>query len=79
MAVNNKPLDDLQAEVAETVTIQESAIKLIRGLSQAIKDAGTDPAKLNAITAQLDSKNAELAAAIAENTPDEGGGEPTPA
>lgn len=59
----------LEAEVKETTDLQQSAITLLQGLSQQIKDAGTDAAKLGEITDALDSKNKEFADAIAANTP----------
>lgn len=68
---DSKEMTDLQAEVAETETVVASAIVLLKGLSERIKEAGTDPVKLRALTSQLDAKNAELAAAIVENTPAE--------
>lgn len=40
-----------------------------RGLSQQIKDAGTDPVALANITAQIDANSTALAAAIVANTP----------
>lgn len=64
-----KELDDLSTEVEETRTGIDSAIVLLNGLSQLIKDAGTDPAKLKELTDSLDAKNAELAAAVVANTP----------
>lgn len=69
MPADSPELIRLTEEVEETTTVAESAIVLIKGLSQLIKDAGTDPAKLKALTDKLDAKNAELAAAITENTP----------
>jgi hypothetical protein len=64
-------LDDLTAEVEETKTGIDSAIVLLNGLSQLIKDAGNDPVKLKALTDQLDAKNKELAEAVVANTPSE--------
>lgn len=63
--------EDLTAEVEETTTGIDSAITLIKGLSQLIKDAGNDPAKLKALTDKLDAKNKELADAVVANTPQE--------
>lgn len=70
----NDNLAKLEAEVKETTDLQQSAITLLQGLSQQIKDAGTDKVKLDEITNGLDSKNAEFAAAIAANTPAENTG-----
>lgn len=62
-------LDRLTAEVAETKTIAASAVALIRGLAQQIRDNATDPAALNALADELDATQADLGAAVAENTP----------
>lgn len=62
-------LDKLQADVTAQTTVIQSATTLLASLSQAIKDAGTDPAALSAITDSLDSNTASLAAAVAANTP----------
>lgn len=68
---DTKPLDDLTKEVEETTSVVESAIKLIGDMAQRIRDAGTDPAKLNALAASLDANQQKLAEAIAANTPAE--------
>ena len=70
---NMARLDGLAAEVAEVQGTVESAIVLIRGLAQQIKDAGTDQAMLDDIVAQLDAQQQALAEAVAANS------EPTPA
>lgn len=62
-------LDGLEAEVADVKTVQQSAIVLLNGLAQALKDAGTDPAKLAAIIADLDASKTALADAVVANTP----------
>lgn len=62
-------LDTLVTEVAETNTVIDSAITLLQGLKSALDAAGTDPAKLAELSASLDSKQQELAAAIQANTP----------
>lgn len=64
-------LAQLQQEVAENATVIDSAIVLIRGIKEALDAAKTDPAALAALSAALDAKEQELAAAIAENTPAE--------
>jgi chromosome segregation ATPase len=60
-------LDALQAEVTKVEGVEDSAIALLQGLSQQLKDALTDPAKLTAIIAELDAKTAALADAVAAN------------
>jgi hypothetical protein len=61
-------LDRLTTEVSETKTVVDSAITLLGGLSQQIRDLKDDPAKLSALADDLDAKTNALAAAVAENT-----------
>lgn len=72
---NMASLKKLEDAVAKATSINESAIALIQGISKQIKDAGTDEAKLNALTEKLDANEDALAAAVAANTP---ATEPTP-
>lgn len=65
----NDQLTALQQEVANDTDVTNSVLKVIDGLAQQIKDAGTDPAALEAITAQLSQNRLSLAAAVAANTP----------
>ena len=62
-------LDTLSAQVAKNTTVEESAVALIQGLAQQIRDAGTDPVKLKALTDSLSGSATALAAAVAANTP----------
>ncbi len=62
-------LDALTAEVTHITTVAASAVTLIQGLSQMVKDAGTDPVKLKALTDQLDASDTALSDAITANTP----------
>lgn len=62
-------LEALKAEVAATVTVEQSAITLINGIAARIAAAGTDPAALSALTTQLTDSAAALSAAITANTP----------
>lgn len=71
----SQELDDLTAEVAAATTINQSALTLIQGLAAQIAAAGTDPAKLAALTASLRSSEDALSAAVTANTP----ASPTPA
>lgn len=61
-------LDALTAQVAQNTTIETSAVTLIEGLAAQIAAAGTDPAKLTALTTSLNASATTLAAAIAANT-----------
>lgn len=69
-------LNRLTTEVAELTTVAESAVALINGLSQQIKDAAGDQAKLDELTDKLDAQANSLAAAVAANTPAEEGEDP---
>lgn len=78
-------VDDLVTKVTAQGTVIDSAVTLIQGLSQQIKDAGTDPVKLQAISDALDSQDKKLADAVVANTSvsttppvDNGGGTSTP-
>ena len=59
----------LSTEVSEIGTVVDSAVSLINGLAQQIRDLATDPAALNALADSLDTKAGELAAAVVANTP----------
>lgn len=62
-------LDTLTAEVTRNTTVVKSALTLIQGLKKQLDDAGTDPAKLKALSDSLAANDDELAAAVAANTP----------
>lgn len=66
--IMSQELDDLTAQVAANTSIEESAITLIKGLHDQIVAAGTDPAKLAALTASLKVEADKLAEAISANT-----------
>jgi uncharacterized coiled-coil DUF342 family protein len=68
-------MDNLTREVAETKTVIDSAITLIQGLSTRIEELKNDPAKLQALADELDTKANALASAVTANTPVE---PPTP-
>jgi TolA-binding protein len=67
----SQAVETLRAEIAENRTISQSAVTLIKGLAQQIRDNAEDPEALRALAAELDTQNADLAAAVAENTPAE--------
>ncbi len=58
-------LQALTDQVTATTGAEASAVVLIGGLRQQIIDAGTDPAKLKALTDSLAASQAALAAAVA--------------
>lgn len=62
-------LQRLTEEVAENTTVNQSAITLIAGLAQQIRDLKDDPVAIAALADQLDAQNAALAAAVTANTP----------
>lgn len=60
----------LQEEVTQTVTLEESAIKLITSIPDLMNEAvGNGPDAVKALAATLAAKGAELAAALVANTP----------
>lgn len=65
----NTTLDRLTTEVAETVTVIDSAVVMIEGLAQQIRDTAGDATAANALADTLDAKANALAAAITANTP----------
>lgn len=62
-------LDQLTVDVQKTTTVEDSAITLLQGLSAQIAALKNDPAALTALSTQLNAKAADLAAAVAANTP----------
>jgi len=66
-------LDDLKTEVARNTSLEQSAVALIQGIAQQLKDAlaANDPAALADLTNQLSASADALAAAITANTPAE--------
>lgn len=62
-------IDNLESELEELTTVDESILVLLKRLSDQIKEAGTNPARLKAITDRLDRRNKEIAAAVIAHTP----------
>ncbi len=62
-------LSALQAEVEQQTAVVQSAITLINGLAQQLRDAAGDPAAVQALADQLDASTQALADAVAANTP----------
>lgn len=62
-------LQDLQAAVAAEDAVIASAVTLINGIAARIAAAGTDGDALAALSADIQSQSASLAAAVAANTP----------
>ena len=59
----------LQTEVSEISGVVDSAVVLINGLAQQIRDLAGQPVELAKLADDLDAKAAVLAAAVAANTP----------
>lgn len=59
----------LQAQVAQTNTVIASAVTLIEGIAAQLLAIKDDPAAIAALAADLQATTADLAAAVAENTP----------
>lgn len=67
-------LTDLQAQVAANTTVEQSAVTLIQGLKTQLDAAiaasqNGDDSQLEALSTQLATDDAALAAAITANTP----------
>jgi hypothetical protein len=71
-------LDDLKAKVQRNTTVAQSALTLIQGISQRLKDAAGDPAKIQALADELDATDIALADAVSANTPAEPSVPPAP-
>jgi hypothetical protein len=62
-------LTRLRGSVAALTNVSASAVTLISGLAQAIRDNAEDPAALNELADQIDADASGLAASVTENTP----------
>jgi hypothetical protein len=62
-------LDDIIADVEDEETVEASMTTLLTNLSAALAAAGTDPVKLAALKAKIDTDKAAMAAAVVANTP----------
>ena len=62
-------LTSLTAQVAANTELEASAVALIQGLADLLKQAGTDPVALKALEDQMKASADALAAAIVANTP----------
>jgi len=63
-------LAELQAQVEQTIGIEQSAITLIQGIKQQLQDlinAGADPAALQELVDKLDVSEQALSAAVVTN------------
>lgn len=69
LEANMAALDDLTTAVSRNTDVVASALVLINGFKAQLDAAGTDPAKLAALSASLATSDDALAAAVAANTP----------
>ena len=65
----------LEQDVADQTTVIQSAITLLGNIKALLDAAGTDPAKLAALSLAIEANSTALAAAVVANTP---GGPPAP-
>ena len=59
----------LEQDVADQTTVIQSAITLLQNIKALLDAAGTDPAKLAALSAAIEANSSALAAAVVANTP----------
>lgn len=62
-------LDTLTTQVKANTDAESAALVLINGIAARVAAAATDPAALTALTAELNTSAAALAAAVVANTP----------
>ena len=62
-------ISDLQTEVTALTTVESSAVALINGLAQQLKDAKNDPVAIQGVIDSLEAGKTQLASAVAANTP----------
>lgn len=62
-------IDDLEAAVQRETTVDNSIIALLSQISQALKDAGVDPARQAAVLAALQAEADRITSAVTANTP----------
>ena len=64
-------LDSLEVQVRATTSEIQSAILLINGLADKLREFANDPARINELADQLHDSSTALAEAIVANTPQE--------
>jgi ATP adenylyltransferase/5',5'''-P-1,P-4-tetraphosphate phosphorylase II len=62
-------IDALETKITNLTTVEQSAVALLNGLAQQIRDNANAPAKLNELAAKIDSDASDLASAVSANTP----------
>lgn len=61
--------DRLAAQVARDKTVNQSAIDLLAGLAQMVRDTAGNPARIEELALALEQQQQELADAVVANTP----------
>jgi hypothetical protein len=72
-------MENLAAEVASTVTLEESTLKIVDAIGARITQAGNDEVALQALVDELTAERAKLSAAVIANTPADPNPQPEPA
>lgn len=62
-------IDDLTAAVQAADTVIDGAVALLEGILSRLDQAGTDPAKLDALRTDIEARTQKLAAAVAAVPP----------
>lgn len=65
---SNMTLQELKTQVEKNTAVEESAVTLINGIAQQLKNAAQDPAAIQALADELAKSGADLAAAVTANT-----------
>lgn len=63
-------MQDLQTEVSQQSTVEDSVVTMLQGLQQQLKDANAsnDPAAMDKVIADLRANTKKLSDAVATNT-----------
>jgi hypothetical protein len=65
----SQQLDALRLQVERSTTVAQSAVTLINGLAEQIRQLRDDPAELDRLAGELSAQADALAAAVQTNTP----------
>lgn len=68
MSAITDALDALETKVTNLTTVEQSAVALLQGLAQQLRDNANAPARINEIANKIDADAADLAAAVQANT-----------
>lgn len=61
-------MNELQAAVSRETDAEDAVITLLKGISQQLKDAKTDPQAIADVISKLDANTARLSASVVANT-----------